>query len=137
MSIILKIRDLFRRYNITKQAATFIVVGGFSTIISYSTFILCLHQLDLHYLIANIVGFFVSIGFSYQCNKRWTFKVQDTGYFCHYFLLYSISLTLSSLLLHLFVESCGIIPEVANILTIALITGFNFCGAKFFVFRRC
>ncbi len=136
MTISSLVKDLAGRYHITRQALTFIIVGGFSTIISYSTFIIALHQFKLHYLIANLAGFCLSIGFNYQCNKRFTFKAQDSGYFTRYLSLYLISLALSSALLRVFVELCGIIPEIANIITIVLITAFNFSGAKFIVFKK-
>lgn len=136
MNITSTIKKLAQRYHLTRQALTFITVGGLSTIISYTTFILCLHKLNLHYLVANVAGFCVSIGFNYQCNKRFTFKAQDSGYFRRYLSLYLVSLGLSSILLRVFVEFCGIIPEISNILTIVLITAFNFFGAKFLVFKK-
>jgi len=137
MTITSLIKNLAQRYNITHQAITFIIVGFVSTIISYSTFILCLHQFGLHYLVANVIGFCFSIGFNYQCNKRWTFKAtKNSRYFHRYLALYLTSLTLSSVLLRIFVEFCGIIPEIANILTIVITTAFNFSGAKFLVFKK-
>ncbi len=136
MNLTSAIKNLAAHYHITRQALKFIIVGIGSTIISYSTFIFFLHQLGIHYLIANIAGFSTSIGFSYQCNKRWTFKAGSNQHFTHYILLYLTALILSSLLLRFFVEVCGIIPEIANILTILINAIFNFLGVKFLVFKK-
>ncbi len=130
------IQDLTQRYHITRQVITFLTIGVFSTLLSYTTFIICLHKFELHYLIANILGFCISIGFNYQCNKRFTFKAKESGYFRRYLTLYLTSLVISSALLRVFVELCGIIPEIANILTIMITTAVNFSGAKFLVFKK-
>ncbi|MDX2083752.1 MAG: GtrA family protein [Rickettsiales bacterium] len=121
---------------IPQQALTFLLIGGLSTLISYSVFILCLHQFHFHYLVANAFGFTTSIGFNYQSNKRWTFKTKDSGYFKRYLSLYIISFFLSSVILRILVAFFGIIPEIANIITIILVTAFNFSGAKFLVFKK-
>lgn len=136
MHLISALQHLTSRHHITKQAASFILVGIGSTIISYSAFIFFLHQIGLHYLLANVCSFVISISFSYRCNKKWTFKADNNRYFTRYILLYLTSLALGSILLHFFVEVCGIIPEIANILTILLNTFFNFFGAKFLVFKK-
>ncbi len=135
MKSALSIISILKRYQVTKQAVTFLLIGSLSTLISYSTFLISLRFLKLHYLLANIVGFCCSIGVNYQCNKRWTFRAEG-NHFKRYFSLYLLSLLLSSLLLRVFVEFFGIIPEIANILTIILITAFNFIGAKFVVFKK-
>ncbi len=135
MKLPLTIQNLLQRYHVTKQALAFIIIGSLSTVISYSTFLISLHVFHLHYLLANTLGFCLSIGVNYQCNKRFTFKAAG-NHFKGYLSLYLISLALSTLLLRVFVEYCGIIPEIANILTIVLITAFNFIGAKFVVFKK-
>jgi len=136
MILFLKVKNWINQKHLSKQIILFLIVGTISTIISYTTFIVALRLLNLHYLVANICGFILSIGFNYHCNKRWTFGSKSKNRFPQYFFLYFFSLILSSILLKIFVEYFGIIPEVANILTIALITFSNFCGVKFFVFNK-
>jgi putative flippase GtrA len=136
MTLFSTIKSWIHQHHLSKQIARFLVVGTCSTIISYSTFITCLHFFHLHYLLANVAGFILSIGFSYNCNKRWTFGSHDSNYFQRYFLFYLTSLILSTLLLRSIVELLGIIPEIANILTIAIITCLNFIGVKFLVFKK-
>ena len=136
MNIISGIKNLIHRYQFTKQASSFIVVGVLSTIISYSSFLIFLRIFKLYYLVANLGGFICSIGFSYYCNRRWTFKAQDSKHFYRYSSFYLMSFFLSSTLLKIFVDFCGVIPEIANVFTIAIMTGINFLGVKFLVFKK-
>ncbi|MBP7709892.1 MAG: GtrA family protein [Rickettsiales bacterium] len=132
----LKIKNWIAQQNLSKQVLLFLLVGTGSTVISYSTFLVALRLFDVHYLLANICGFIPSIIFNYYCNRRWTFGFQGSNHFTAYLSLYLFSLALTSLLLRIFVGSFGIIPEIANIITIILVTFVNFVGVKFLVFKK-
>jgi putative flippase GtrA len=136
MKIVLEIIKLLHRHHISKQAICFLLVGGCSTIISYSTFLIFLRIFGMHYLIANVAGFISSIGFSYYCNQRWTFDSKGSKSFTKYISFYLGSLVLGSILLRIFVEFFGLIPEIANLLAIAITTCVNFLGIKFLVFKK-
>ncbi len=132
----LKIKNWINQQHLSKQISLFLLVGSFSTLISYTTFFVTLRLFGMHYLLANICGFITSISFNYYCNRRWTFDAQGSKHFLRYFSFYLFSLALSSILLKFFVEYCGIIPEIAIIITIALVTCVNFFGVKFLVFKK-
>ncbi len=136
MNPFIKIKNWLHHHQISKQASRFLLVGGSSAIISYTTFVFCIHLLKLHYLLANLGGFILSIGFSYYCNRVWTFDACISKKFKHYFSFYLFSFFLSSALLKFIVELVGIRPEIANIITISTMTCFNFLGVKFVVFKR-
>lgn len=136
MKIVSTIKNRINSSNTLRQLTSFLLIGGTSTVISYSTFLICLHLFKLHYILANIAGFVVSIRFSYLCNRRWTFQAQEETKFFSYLSVYLFSLALSCVLLRIFVEYCGIIPEIANIITIMITTCFNFCNTKFVVFKK-
>jgi putative flippase GtrA len=136
MSPVSKIKHWVHQHQIFKQAPRFLLVGLCSTIIGYSVFLICLRFFDLHYLIANIGGFVFGTGFSYYCNRRWTFNSSNSSYFFRYFSFYLSSLILSSILLKIIVEFIGIKPELANLLTIPITTCVNFLGLKFLVFKK-
>jgi putative flippase GtrA len=133
--IVSEIINLLHRHHISKQAIRFLLVGSCSTIISYSIFLIFLRIFGLHYLIANVAGFISSIGFSYYCNQRWTFDSKGSKSFKKYISFYLGSLVLGSILLRIFVEFFGLIPEIANLLAILVITCVNFLGIKFLVFN--
>lgn len=124
------------RHHLSKQITLFLLVGSASTLLSYSIFLIALRLFGLHYLIANACGFILSISFNYYCNKRWTFDSKGSNHFWRYFCFYVFSLTLSSILLKIIVEYGAVIPEIANILTIVIMTVVNFIVVKFFIFKK-
>jgi putative flippase GtrA len=162
MSLFLKIKNLIQYQKNSKQLLKFLIIGAFSTLISYSTFFSTLRFFTWHYLLANLAGFVVSVGFSYYCNQRWTFKnanipkpIEDIDSnknqtkfsqksnlnehkrsFANYFLFYFCSLLVATISLKILVDFFGIIPEIASIINIAGMTGVNFLGLKFLVFKK-
>ena len=83
-----------------------------------------------------MAGFIVSVGFSYYCNRRWTFSAKGAQKFRSYFLFYLCSLGIATISLKILVDFFGIIPEIASIINIAGMTGVNFLGLKFLVFKQ-
>ena len=162
MGLFLKIKNLIQYQKNSKQLLKFLIIGALSTIISYSTFFSTLRFFAWHYLLANLAGFIVSVGFSYYCNQRWTFKnanipkpIEDIDSnknqtkfsqksnlnkpkrsFANYFLFYFCSLLVATISLKILVDFFGIIPEIASIINIAGMTGINFLGLKFLVFKK-
>ena len=132
-----KIQQILDLKNV-KQIRRFLLTGGISTVISYSVFLLSIHLFSLHYIISNIVAFCVSITFSYNFNKRWSFEVanQQRSHLFSYLGLYLFSLALGSLILKIAVDFCGIIPEISFIISLCFTTTLNFLGVKFLVFKK-
>lgn len=123
---------------IKQQFLKFIVIGVLSTIVNYSVFYILYEFLTLHYIAASALGFISGVIFGYELNKNWTFAVQkeSSRYFYTYFLVYLFSLVLGLMFLEFLVSGLGIIPELANFLTIGLTTCTNFVGIKFWVFKK-
>ncbi len=129
------IKNRNHRDILLKQIFRFLLVGCGSTVISYSLFFITLRFLEFHYLIANICGFIPAVIFNYSFNRRWTFNFKEKNNFAQYLSLYLFSLALTSALLGMFVEYAKLSPEIANIITIILVTSVNFLGVKFIIFR--
>ncbi len=132
-----KIRKIIDHKSAT-QLRRFLVTGGISTLISYSVFLFSIHALSLHYIIANIIAFVVSITFSYNFNKRWSFEAakQQKSHLKEYLGLYLTTLVVGSAILKISVDFIGIIPEIAFIISLCFTTLINFLGTKFFVFKE-
>jgi len=136
MSLISEIKNWIKRHQIYTQLPRFLIIGGISTIISYSAFLICLHPFKIHYILASMIGFIAGIAFSYPCNARWTFKSQySTKRINHYLAVYLCSLLISLIFLKITVDFIGIAPEIAYIICIIITTVINFLGTKFFVFK--
>lgn len=121
------------------QLKRFLITGGISTLISYSTFIISLHLFNMHYILANFAAFIVSITFGYNCNKRWSFggDHHKPSHIIEYLAIYiSSSLILSTIILKVTIDYIGIIPEIAYIFSLCITTCINFLGVKFLVFKK-
>lgn len=137
MSLQTKIRQI-SDLKIFKQLRRFLIIGGVATTISYSVFLISIHLFSLHYIIANILAFFISIIFSYNLNKRWSFEVaeQQKSHLPQYLILYLVSLLVGTFILKITIDSLQIIPEIAFIISLFFTTTMNFIGTKFFVFKE-
>lgn len=123
---------------IFKQLRRFLVIGGIATIISYSVFSFSIRVLSLHYVWANILAFVMSIIFSYNMNKRWSFEAaaQQRSHLTQYLILYLSSLVVGTIILRITIGLLGIMPEIAFIISLCFTTVINFLGTKFFVFKK-
>lgn len=123
---------------IKKQFLRFIIIGCSSTFVNYSIFFILFEYFSIYYIIASGTGFVSGVFFGYGFNKSWTFEIKKKtkSYILKYFTIYAFSLFLGLGILKLLVEVFGIIPEIANILTIGVTTIVNFSGVKFWVFKK-
>lgn len=116
----------------------FLIVGGLSTLLNYSLFLLLFLMLELNYMTASTIGFFSGVLFGYYLNKRWTFQVEkrEESIFFRYLFVYCSSLTIGLSWLYFQVECIGVPPHIAQILMIGLTTCLNFLGVKLWAFKN-
>lgn len=124
---------------LAKQFFKFGIVGVSNTLISLGCYYL-LVWLGLHYLIANAVGFVLSVINSYFWNSRYVFKekTEHNGIraFVKVFLSYGASFCLSSVLMLLFVQVLGISEYIAPILRLVFTIPLNFVMNKLWAFKE-
>jgi hypothetical protein len=117
------------------QISRFLIVGALSTILNYVVFLISLHHLNFHYLIANAAGFISGLALGYPLNKKWTFKKDSQGQtFNKYFVVYTSSLLISMVFLKVTIGIFEFPAEISNVFAIAITTCTNFVGTKYFVF---
>ena len=124
---------------LTHQILKFICVGLFCTAFNYATFLFLLHQFGVNYKISSAVGFFLGVFSGFFLNKNWTFQSQSQVNFKNlffYFAVYTLSLSLGLILLHILVEVLDLSAEFGNIIMIGFTTVTNFLGLKFGVFKK-
>lgn len=126
-------RFLYNKHLI--QIYRFLIVGGLSTILNYVVFLILLHHLNFHYLLANAAGFTSGLALGYPLNKKWTFqKASQRKTFHKYFVVYISSLLISMIFLKVTIGIFGFPAEISNVFAIAITTCTNFIGTKSFVF---
>lgn len=122
---------------ILKQFIKFGLVGVSNTLISLGVYYL-LYFLGAHYLIANTMGFVISVFNAYYWNNKYVFKKAQDGHlkpFVKTFLAYSTTFLLSTGLLFVLVQCAGVSEIIAPIICLAVTTPINFFVNKFWAFK--
>jgi len=111
----------------------FLVVGGINTTFSYSLYAFLLFM-GLHYLLAGIISFILSVLFNFQTTGRLVFQNSDHRLLLKFVFSYVIILAISLFSLDLLVM-VGISPYLAGLLNVFPVAIISFLIQKFFVFR--
>lgn len=117
----------------------FLLVGGFSTIVNYSTFLLLLNM-NIHYQISYTAGFIAGVFFGLSFNVMWTFKSHsaknDWILKMKYFSVYTLTLLMGMALLAFLVNAIELGPKIANFLVIIFTTLSNYFLLRKFIFKK-
>lgn len=123
---------------IVREFGKFSFVGLISTAINYGSFYV-LYWFGIHYLLASIIGYCAGVLVGYALNRTWTFAGKGAKAigreFIFYWIVYLVSLLLSTLFLFFLVDVLTLSAPLANILAIGLSTATNFIGLKWIVFH--
>lgn len=123
------------------QFVKFSLVGFSNTLISYIVY-LCLIYFDIHYLVASIVGFVISVINSFYWNNKYVFKSNCNNtksiffMFIKTFISYAgTGLLLANLLLYVWVDMLKIQEFIAPLINLGITIPLNFLLNKFWAFK--
>lgn len=135
----MKLQEVFQSNII--QFIKFGLVGLSNTAISYFIYAL-LVSLNVHYVVANVIAFVVSVMNSFYWNSKYVFKKADDKKRCVWkallktFISYgSTGLILSNILLILFVEKFKCSKYIAPLIILVVTIPLNFILNKFWAFK--
>lgn len=123
------------------QFLKFGLVGILNTALTYAVFFI-LVKLNIHYQIANAIGFVIGVLNSYYWNNRYVFTTKEGEKRNHFkallktFAAYGITgLLLQSFFLWLFVEHFGIDSLIAQLFSLCITVPTNFVLNKYWSFK--
>lgn len=123
------------------QFAKFSIVGFSNTFIGYVVYSLCV-WLGMHYLLANVVGFFVSVLNAYYWSDRFVFKKgtnEQRGLWPSLMktvLAYaSTGIVLNSILLWLLIDKMVLSEYIAPLIILMITVPTNFVLNKYWSFK--
>lgn len=121
---------------IFKQFLKFGIIGVSNTIISLSIYYLLLN-FGINYILANIVGFIISVLNAFFWNNKYVFKnsLNKKNKVLKTYISYGITFVLSNLLLFIFVNFLGISKIIVPIMNLVIITPINFILSKYWAFK--
>ena len=123
------------------QFIKFGIVGASNTLIAYVIYSICVY-LGIHYLLANALGFFISVLNAYYWSDRFVFKKGEgearsaIWTLAKTYVAYgSTGLLLASILLYLYVDKLHISEYIAQLLVLVITIPLNFIINKFWSFK--
>ena len=141
------IKNILKRLEITDkqsfwrffwQIFKFSLVGLTNTALYLLIYQVIVTFLPGAYILANTVGWIISVVSSYLLNRRFVFKDSEVTFFIGLlkcYVTYLVGLALSTLLLVLWIEVVGISERVAPLINVVITMPVNFLMNKFFTFR--
>ncbi|MCI0576894.1 MAG: bifunctional glycosyltransferase family 2/GtrA family protein [Chloroflexi bacterium] len=125
--------------NLLRQFTRFIATGILTNVVNYATFWALLRLLGVHYVISSVTGFLAGFVVGFWVNRQWTFEAaagKRGRQLARFFIVNAISLAANVATIRFFTEVVRLIPEISQLIAIAVSTLINFTGSKFWAFRR-
>lgn len=126
------------RQNFKKILAQFIKfasVGVLNTLIFLIVYYVLIY-IGINYIIANIIGFLISVINAYILNKKYVFKQNNSNKsFIKVVVSYALTTILSTLLLYIMVDVFKISNKIAPLINLFITTPINFFMNKFWAFK--
>lgn len=121
--------------DLIKQILRFLVVGGTATVIDYSIFAILTQFLNIHYLVAQVISFTISLMFNYVASTKWVFNAnkQNKKQIIIFVVLSVIGLGINSLLLFIGVDLMSIHELIAKLFATAIVMIYNFITRKLII----
>jgi putative flippase GtrA len=128
------------KWNSTLQFVKFGLVGVLNNIICYITYLLLLY-LGVHYSLANIVGFSVSVLNSYYWNNKYVFISEGKRVWWKTFTKTYISyagtgIILNNVLLYIWIDIFGISSLIAPLINLVIVIPINFIVNKKWAYKK-
>lgn len=132
----LNITSLFERY---KRLASYVVVGGLSACVDLSLFFAAVYLLDVHYLVAGMVGFVIATLVNYLLCQHYIFRnpgrFGPRGRVFGVYVVSGIGLLLHQVILYALVDVAAIHVVISKLAASALVFFWNYSGRAYFVFK--
>lgn len=122
------------------QFIKFAIIGFSNTLISYLVYVIGVY-FGLHYLLASVMGFVISVLNSFYWNNKYVFRQEEGKRNLWYtlaktFLSYGATgLVLANILLYLWVDILHISEYLGPIMNLMITVPLNFVLNKFWAFR--
>lgn len=125
------------------QVVRYLFTGGFSFLLDFGLFALCLYALEWHYLLANLIGLIAGLVLNYFLSIVWVFVAckrtleKNKGLeFALFALVGVVGVGINQLLMYVMVDGLGVNEMVSKMIAAVLVLMWNFGARKFMLFRE-
>ena len=119
-----------------KQFLQFGIVGITNTLIAFSVYYILIFN-DVHYLIANLLGWAIGVFNGFYWNYKYVFKNNVVWWksLLKTYMSYGLSFFAGVILLYVIVEFMYITPVIAPVICLLVTVPLNFLLNKFWAFK--
>lgn len=134
-----KLIDLYKKYS---EVINYLIVGGFTTLVSIIVYALFTKVFHVNYMISNVISWIISVTFAFVTNKIFVFNSKcdsktDVLIQIYQFFKYRLfSLIIDILLMYVFVELISINDMISKVIVQVIVIVLNYFFSKLFVFRK-
>lgn len=122
------------------QIFKFVIVGGISFVVDFVVYALMCNVLYIHYIIAGIAGFSISVIVNYILSMKFVFQskenVRKDKEFIVFVVLSLIGMLLNSLVLFVCIDLIFMDNIIAKIIATAIVMVYNFVSRKIFLEKQ-
>lgn len=121
-----------------REVSAYLIFGVLTTLVNIISFYIFNNLLNINYLIANIISWFLSIIFAYITNRNYVFKNHKGDSFKTFILFISSRLTtllLDMLFMILLIEKIQISEMNSKIIIQIMVVVINYLLSKLIVFK--
>jgi len=136
------IKKCLSLYKKNEEIINYLIVGGFTTIVSLGSFALLIRVLNINYLFANIVSWILAVLFAYFTNKIFVFKSKRDKFIDNlkemgsFFSSRIFTLIIDYALMILFIELFKIDEVISKLIVQIFILILNYVLSKIVVFKK-
>ncbi len=136
------IRNIFllsRPLDLHSQFVRFLLAGGLSALVDFLLLVLLVEVFSLYYLVASGTSFIVALILNYLVCRTWVFqrgKYDQMIEFLAFCTGGSIGLGLNQIILLLLVGHFSLDYRLSKIISITLVTLWNFLTKKYLIFKN-
>lgn len=131
--------SLSKPLDLHSQFVRFLLAGGLSALVDFLLLVLLVEVFSVYYLVASGMSFIVGLILNYLVCRTWVFQRGKYGQMIEFLAFCiggSIGLGLNQIILLLFVGHFSLDYRLSKIISITLVTLWNFLTKKYLIFKN-
>lgn len=122
-----------------KEVVMYVIFGVLTTAVNFVTYLLFARVLNIHYLISNVLAWFLSVLFAYITNKIWVFESKNPNILKEMSLFFGgriFSGVVDTALMYLLIDVLVVSDVISKIIIQVIVVILNYVISKLIVFKK-
>lgn len=122
-----------------KEVVMYVIFGVLTTAVNFVTYLLFARVFNIHYLISNVLAWFLSVLFAYITNKIWVFESKNPNILKEMSLFFGgriFSGVVDTALMYLLIDVLVVSDVISKIIIQVIVVILNYVISKLIVFKK-